>query len=299
MHPKKSILSLMIALMPVFPATLWAADPGVTLVDELRVLAERARNQRAADRWLQEAMEELVVRYSKPVAQELLFDDFRDGDYTRNPQWQVVSGSFRVGREGLFCVVDANAAAQGATSSQQDASPEAAVAGLLVGMLLGPPKDSQQTQQSGTTATPLGAPGDPAKIVLQSQVPNAFIIEARLTVRELSQEARIDIGLFQEATERYGYRLRMKSGPRGYVELERIRNQRSSIVESLDVADLFANKQAHDLRWQQSSDGTVSVFMDDQKLFEVRDKAFNDNYQQLGITNHSGDLTVHQVRISG
>ncbi len=67
-----------------------------TLVDQLKGITEKARNERAADRWLLSALEELVERYNWPWRDQLLMEEFSDGDFQQDPTWQVRSGQFWV-----------------------------------------------------------------------------------------------------------------------------------------------------------------------------------------------------------
>ncbi len=67
-----------------------------TLIQELKTLTSKAKQQNAADRWLQRALESLVAKYDNPWTRILLEEDFSDGDYTQGPSWQVVGGRFRV-----------------------------------------------------------------------------------------------------------------------------------------------------------------------------------------------------------
>ena len=83
--------TLTLALLPLFcvPAAAGEADTQ-TLVDELRQLADQARQQRAADRWLQRALDDMVARYDWPWRKELVFDDFGEWVELYNPGTQPV-----------------------------------------------------------------------------------------------------------------------------------------------------------------------------------------------------------------
>ena len=85
---------LIASLMLTSPQGTAAKDQESALIDELRTLVQKSREQRAADRWLQRALDDLVAKYDWPWQRELMYEDFSDGDYTRNPVWQVVQGDF-------------------------------------------------------------------------------------------------------------------------------------------------------------------------------------------------------------
>ncbi len=62
------------------------------LVDKLQAITEKARRERAADRWLLTSLEELVERYNWPWRDTLVTEDFSDGNFHQDPAWQVRSG---------------------------------------------------------------------------------------------------------------------------------------------------------------------------------------------------------------
>ena len=76
-------LPSLIATLALAAPALQAAgdDPQAQIVEDLRQLAQEARQRNAADRWLQRALDDLVARYDNPWQQPILFEDFGDGDY--------------------------------------------------------------------------------------------------------------------------------------------------------------------------------------------------------------------------
>ena len=64
------------------------------LVNQLRDITQRARKERAADRWLLQALEDLVAKFDWPWSKEIVKEDFYDGEYQSAPAWEVVSGQF-------------------------------------------------------------------------------------------------------------------------------------------------------------------------------------------------------------
>ena len=78
-----------------------------------------ARNGRASAELLErlrQAERDDVAKPAEPptlaAARVALDDDFRDGDFRRNPSWRVLSGEFEVDDDGLRSVVDVPQAAQ-------------------------------------------------------------------------------------------------------------------------------------------------------------------------------------------
>ena len=138
----------------------------------------------------------------------------------------------------------------------------------------------------------------PNQIRLQANVSNAFSMITTLRTGG-TDGTRFDIALLQSEQGSYGYRLVVDTGARGFIELQRIRNGRGAIVESQPLSVGLGDGLLHDITWQQSPDGTVTVKIDDSELFQVRDKAFRDGYSWLVLNHESGDLTVRSLRIDG
>ena len=291
--------SLTLALGAVLiAASLHAADGQPPLIDDLRQIVEKSRREKAADRWLQSALEDLLARHDSPWQREILYEDFSDGDYTSNPSWQVLRGQFQVVRgQGLYSAADAPAGgAQAGTPSQQQSATDA-LSGLIVGALIDRAlgTGSSQTQGGAANTAPTAGPG---AIRLKADVSNAFAIE--LAFRHASgTESAFEIALLQSEAGNYGYRLRLHSGARGFVELQRVRGGRGAIVETRDLARSYADGMLHELAWRQGPDGSVTVMVDGETLFSVRDRAFRDPYPWLQLLHDQGELTVRSLRIKG
>ena len=293
------LLALIGALATGGNASLAADDATARLLEELRQLAQQSREQRAADRWLQRALDDLVARYDRPWQRAILFEDFGDGDYTRNPSWKVLGGHFQVVRgQGLSSVVGAYVTAPG-TQAPEQASPEDELSSLIVGALL-----DRALGPSGSPADrPASAPrsyadSQPNRIRLRADVSNAFAMTLTLRTGG-SSGARFDVALAQSEQEKYGYRLILDTGPRGFVELQRIRGGRGAVVESRPLQAAINDGRLHDISWQQAPDGMVRVLLDEQALFEVRDRAFRDDYPWLTLNHQAGELTLRSLRIDG
>lgn len=292
-----SILAFHLIIAPAL-----AADQGEkALLEELRVLAEKARRERAADRWLQRALDDLVARYDRPWQRTLFFDDFRDGDYDRNPRWALLEGRFEVVRNrGLVAWNDAagRQGGLGTDSPMEDRPPAgqgdlgAALVGALLQQALGPPPGGRPSDEAPARRS------GPDRLRARVNATNAFALSATLSASE-APSTGLALALLQSTEGTYGYRLRLQTGPRSHVELERIRRGRSAIVERVPLNDAFADGRLHDLIWQQMPDGTVKVMLDEQTLFEVRDRAFRDGYPWLELRHEGGDLAIRAIRIEG
>ena len=272
-------------------------------LEELRQLSQQARQRNAADRWLLRSLDDLVARYESPWKRAILYEDFSDGDFTRNPGWQVLEGDFQVLRgQGLNSTVRRyRDRPQTTTPSKPQQAPETALGDLIVGALLeralGPDLSSPGTDNTAP-AIEAGDQDGPNRIRLKADVSNAFSMLINLRTRN-TDDTQIELALLQSTQARYGYRLRLQTGPRGFVELERIRGGRGAIIGSKSLDAMLDDQRFHDIGWAQLPDGTVTLTIDGQEVFTIRDRAFRDGYPWLALDHLDGELTVRSLRIDG
>ena len=76
-----------------------ASDRGEELVEDLTELIDAAGRARAADPKFLEELRQAPEEYQGRKLVQLLHDDFRDGDFTRNPRWRLGDGEFAVDRK--------------------------------------------------------------------------------------------------------------------------------------------------------------------------------------------------------
>lgn len=265
-----------------------------TLIDELRQLSEQSREQRSADRWLQQALDDLVTRYDWPWRKDVVFDNFADGDFEQLPRWQTINGRFWVARgNGLRSRVEASSAPPSARADQQP-SLEEAVIGALLQQALG----DKGRQNSHSSPSPPSI-AEPNEILLRAPITNAFAIEAEFTLKAPDGNGRFALALLQGDNGRYGYRLRLLSGHDGFAVLERVSADRFTVVKKISLPLDIGDNLRHRLAWRQTPHGDVTMELDAQPLFTMRDKVFRDGYQQLVLSLWTGDLTLHSIRISG
>lgn len=155
---KKLCLFIMLAFF--MPATAAAQEPpegekSQQIIDELKRLTDRAERDRTASYRFIDQLRELIDRYDWPWGRQILFDDFRDGDFRSNPAWQSDSNAFWVTRSvGLRTELAPYRNNGGAADNQ---STEEA----LLGILIEGPWDSIRTKEpppailNGRISTPL------------------------------------------------------------------------------------------------------------------------------------------------
>lgn len=265
-----------------------------SLVDQLRELTDKARQQRAADRWLLNDLEDLISRHDWPWRNELLNEDFADGNYDQNPSWNVLTGQFWVdGRLGLRSRSEAPpAAAQQTTRQEQKKDLGKALLGALLQEALRGKEDSEpQAAQEKRNA--------PAEIQLPLRIPPVFALQLELSAHiPPSETGQLEFSLYQASQGDTGYRLILNLGERTTLELVSRINDRARVLENLEF-DSISDGQSHALEWRRDPNGQIEILLDEKPLVKVRDHSFRHPFTQLSIRNQAGDFAISSVSLYG
>ena len=246
-----------------------------TLVDGIQTLADSAERRRAAKPWVIDELRQLVDPYTAPRDVLILEDEFRDGDFTHNPQWEVASGNFRVDTQhGLLSFVSTRSA--GADIDSVESLP-----GAILGVIL---------DQANPSASA------PAEIRVRRDFPGRYEIRTRLY--SFLDTGHIEFGTLN-ASNGQGYRLVLKPGTAVPAELHKITRRGHIVIATYERALTWPEGKAHEIRWRREESRVMTVLVDDRELFSVRDDAVTGDFGVFSITNHGGDFAVRRVAISG
>ena len=192
------------------------------LLDRLHELIDVAEKARAADpRLLQDLRDSIVEHFGAVAAsasepepepdlppQILVHDDFRGGNFTRNPGWTVASGRFSVDSGlGSRSVV----AKPAAPVEKSDKDRRKELVTDVLGALLGAEKKETTTSQ----------PSQPerAEIFVRAPISNAFRVVLEIVSRE--KHGHFSFDLFQGRSRGAGYWLTYAPAVQPSLELQR------------------------------------------------------------------------------
>lgn len=302
---KQMKLSLTIALLSALAAPLSAPiaaaeyDENIqAIVDQLREISDRARRERAADRWVVNSLEDLIVQYEWPWRNELLFEDFSDGDFSNAPQWEPVSGRLWVDASlGLRSRVEAHRPQPSAQEKQPPEPAQKDLGSAILGALLQEAlrTESQQSPPSQKQQTPDG----PAEIRLPLEIPGAFAFMAEFSAHNPPAEyGQLQFALHEERDAAWGYLITLHTGSQPLLELIQLRGNRQTLIEEIQIEDLN-DGQSHVLAWRKNAYGDVELILDQQPLLRSRDREFPRGFKQLAIINQGGDFGVRSIQLHG
>ena len=294
------------------------------LARELEALIDEAESARAADpRFLQDLRDKIAAHLADAAPREALIrDDFSDGDYTDDPPWDVVSGDFSLDRRlglrttialsgadtqtirlSLDTLLDKEIILETKDELLDDAEElfdksKDTVDDLLSGKkklddLWGGDDDEEMREDTG-----LDAP-EPAEIVLEADIPNAFALELEMMSGMAHRDAQFEIDLFQGRGGSAGYRLSYLAGSDPGLLLSRFGRRGAEVLGGHDDALSLEDGKSHMLALVRESDGTMMVTVDGAELIRVKSSALEDPFDGLSLINGGGDYAIRSIAIYG
>ena len=260
-----------------------------TLLKDLNALIEEAEAARAANPVFLRDLKALAARYANPWSKRMLFDDFSDGEFQRNPAWSVTSGEYWV--EQGYGLRSRIVEAAAASTAPQKVSKEKLALSILGAVLQGTNKD-------GGAAAPAPAAAAPAKasaIEARARISNAF----STTLKFSSWKAGGVFGLaMNQGLGGAGYRVVYKAGKKPRLKLVRVTARGRDVIDAKAIAAL-EDQKVHNLKWTRAADGAMTVSIDGKAILSARDASFRDPFDALQLTSQGADVIVKSINVMG
>jgi len=264
------LVAIFLTIVPVFSARAQVdrKPAGETrileLVDQLKDVIQKAEKSRTSDPGLIQQLRDLVRRYDWPWRVALLYDDFRDGNYTANSSWIVDKGDFRVTRGfGLRSVFTQPVTPTRGPSQRRSERSAIEIIGGMIDEISG--RGEKETERREL------APNPPlpsaAEIYTALRISNPFAVKLQMTSRGNPEESsRLEFGPYQGRERNRGYRLVYIPGKKPVFALLRISPGRSSVIEVYDQSVNLEDGRSHGLEWRRGTDGEMVVLLMEQSI---------------------------------
>jgi len=264
-----------------WPGTETGSDDINKLVQDIQKLIDQAERDKAADPQFLDDLRGVLDDYQNPWTTRLLYDDFRDGNYTANPAWTVSSGVFKVKKEGFNVGLKSSVIPQGVSQTQQSTG------NVMLDIL----NATTQKQQQATTFT-YSAIYTPVKIS------NSFA--TRIEFTSVNRFGRIDFGPYLGQSGAIAYRVAYLPGQgRDSLRLIRLTPRGAVAIATYKGGLNLEDGRRHVLEWTRDRNGAMSVVLDGQDMIKVTDRTIYKQFDGFLMINSGGTYWVRSVTVDG
>lgn len=259
------------------------------VIDRLKEIVRKGEEQGRADSQFIAELRGLIMRYDRPWPDRIFSDAFRDGDLTKAPAWNVVSGNFRVDAEKRL-VTQVDAPGQDEVGSERQGEDPGT---LLLKSLLGEVLD-----EKGQGAT---RPEEPLRAEIATGVPisNAFLLDIKVALLAGGNGSKLEIGPYRGPERNEGYRLVYAGGQGATFQLVRQSSWGTTVLEASQPLSQMKDGRVHGVAWRRYPDGTMVVAVDGEEILRTRDRTFQESFDGLVIVNHNGDYAFRRIDVFG
>ena len=247
------------------------------LIRNLRSLIDEAERSKAADPTFLDDLRELADTYDNPWPVRVVYDDFRDGDFTSNPPWTVSAGIWRVDSKGRF---------GGLRSTVY--GPDTANAGPGGGQGFG--NYAGRPRQGG------GNDDEFAAIYLPVAIPNSFAIRLEIAARD--EGGRFDFGPYL-GRGTTAYRLSYQPDAGRGLTLTRVTNQGERVLGGSNGPVNLGDGKSHVIDWKRDRGGNMIVTLDGRPAITVADPMIRRPFDGFLMVNGGGTYWIRSVAING
>jgi hypothetical protein len=267
------------------------------LLKRLRHLTDQAERSRTANPSFIRDLRNLADAYDNPWPLKVFYDDFRDGDFTRNPAWTVIAGNWQLDTKGRLTGLHSVIAKPRAERTQSGSSGTGAseIVGNVLGTFL---KEQQEGQDDrGDRRSGRGERNEHATIFAPVSISNAFAIRLELASGESG--GRFDfgpsIGQRGDSLYRITYRPDAESG----LVLSRVTSQGTQVLASSNGRVILEDNKPHLIEWKRDRAGKMTVALDGKQAFEAIDEQISSRFDGFLMVNSGGAYWIHSVSIAG
>lgn len=266
------------------------------LVDEIRDLIDEVERARAADARFVRDVRAVLGRYDNPWRVPLVAEDFRDGDFTRNPAWAVHGGEYFVSlRDGLHSRADASRLALTPPRPRRTQESPRDTAADILGRIISEALREDEEDAAGATAPAARPPPPAARINLPLRLTGAFELAAEFKAAD--PRAALELAVYRGAADADGYRVVLTPGTG--IDLVRQLGRDVEILQSFPDTGLLARGRTHTIQWTRGADGLIVLRLDGVAVVQVADRPFFDTFDGFSLGNRGGEYVLRSLTING
>lgn len=268
------------------------------LLRNLRVLMDRAERDKAASPVFLADLRSMTGQYEDHShwPARLLYDDFRDGQFTSNPPWTVIAGDWRIDNSGGAPALSSRVRSHGQYNQSSNSNNTTdLVAGALAAILNQP--NAQQNGQNGQNRPNQQGRDGPASIFVPVAISDQFFIRLEMSSRE--NGGQFDFGPFAGRHGESSYLLGYSPGSPNSLTLSRASGRGSQVLGASRGPIRLEDNQPHFIEWRRGAAGKMTVTLDGRLVIEATDIGIRQPFNGFLMVNSGGSYAVRSVAING
>jgi hypothetical protein len=290
MHLTTAPLVLALAVATVSPANAQNDVNAPALVGELKVIVERAKRDRTADRRFIRELQDFIAKHDRSATRTVnrayrtvINESFRDGNYTNQPTWTPVSGTFRVdGRYGLVAKPPASS-----TGSSNGQNKKNQLAQALLGALLSQGKSNNSS--SAADQVPV------ARIETRGHIENGF--ELTTNISGIADGGVLRLSVVRDSPD-VGYRIVVDQTARAPIVIQRV-TQREALTVARYTGTLSGdNDGTHQITWSRDLNGSMRVTHNSRAVITHVDQRIDGTLGRLVIEAVGAEVGIRSIKLS-
>ncbi len=258
----------------------------INLINELESAVNSADKKMVAHPNFIKELRGLIEKYRGKFRTVFLKENFSDGDYIKNPKWDVVSGQFEItpSKRLRSSVVSERPVEKPATEEKKD------LFGMLLKEVLKPSSDIQEEKSS------------PAKIKeasIHTNVEIGPVFELDISMISNSKWGSMELVLLGGKKRVPYYRLVYNASPSPDrpIQFFRERGLRSYLIDEATKYPLLDDGNLHKIQWIRDLQGNIKVLVDGKEILSTVDVFYKDNFTGFTIVNRGGTYEWGPINI--
>ena len=138
---------------------------------------------------------------------------------------------------------------------------------------------------------------EPAEIVLDADIPNAFTLELEMMSGLAHRDAQFEIDLFQGRGGTSGYRLAYMAGGDPGLLLSRFGRRGAEVIGEYDDKLNLEDGRSHRIALVRGDDGTMTAAVDGTEIIRAKSSALEDPFGGVSLVNSGGDYAIRSIAV--
>ena len=254
-----------------------------SLLKDLEKAIENADKRMIAHPTFLDELRKLVGEYKKKLRNVFFFDDFSDGDYTKNPAWKIRQGQFSITSDGkLQSIVELDLPPASSPSSSKEVSLDDLFQSVFGDIV-------QEEEVEGDAKKT--AKVENAEIESLAQIGPAFEVDLSFVTKVTATNDAMEIILLGGNKNRRLYQLTYPVSSEEARKISILRVAKANhkrLIKTEFLPPITDPDQPHILQWIRDKEGTMEVLVDGKRILSTKEQYHQDGFTGIRLVNSGG-----------